>query len=112
MTRPRLAASIAALTAGVLLTGSVSGCSMLSKDKGASTTCSQFASMDSETGLLGSPNDDQTTTIKSMLSAHDKATNDSNVRVAYLKFIQYCNIYGGQSGSNEDKTIDNISGLD
>lgn len=62
---------------------------MLSKDKGASTTCSQFASMDSETGLLGSPNDDQTTTIKSMLSAHDKATNDSNVRVAYLKIIQY-----------------------
>lgn len=111
MTLARLTRPAAALIAGTLMIGGLSGCSMF-EDKGASTTCQQFAEMDDHTGLLGSPNDDQTSVIESMLNAHDKSIDDANVSIAYMKIIAYCNIYEGRSGSHENSTIDNISGLD
>lgn len=111
MTSTRLIRTAAAVTAGVLMTGFLGGCSML-QDKGSTTTCQQFAEMSDHTGLGISASDDQTDVIDSMLSAHDKSTDATNEMLAYTRIIAYCNIYEGQSGSNQDKTVDNIPGLD
>lgn len=101
MTCRRLTRCAVGLVGVLVLAGSVSSCSALSsEDKEKSTTCSQFAEMDAHTGLMGLPSDDQTDAITSMLEAHGKGTDDSNVKLAYLKIIQYFNIYEGQSGSH------------
>lgn len=95
-----------AVLTGLLLTSSLSGCS--SENKGASTSCSQFAEMGPHTGLMTQANDAQTKVIESMLKAHDKSTGAYNVTIATGQIVAYCNIYEGQSGSHQDEMVDNI----
>lgn len=78
---------------------------------GGKTTCEKFAAMNSQTGLLASPNDAQSSAIRRMLSDHNKSTDDLNVTLAYGQIIAYCNIYAGHSGGNQQQPIENIPGL-
>lgn len=75
------------------------------------TTCEKFATMNSQTGLLVTPNDAQSSAIRRMLGDHQKSASSINVELAYAQIIAYCNIYGGHSGTNQQQPIENIPGL-
>lgn len=107
MARPlftRIALTLAAVAA-VTATG---GCS---SSPGGETTCSTFAGMKSDTGLMSNASDEQQAVIRTMLRDHDRDTGVSNVSMAYLQIVAYCNIYGGRSGSNGNSPIEGIPGL-
>jgi SAM-dependent methyltransferase len=104
----RRASSFSLLTMSALLAMALSGCS---SGPGGETTCAKFASMDSRTGLLSSPNSEQTSVIKKMLDDHGKDTGAMNVSLAYMQIVAYCNIYDGVSSSNSTQSIDGIPGM-
>ncbi|WP_406832833.1 hypothetical protein ABEG17_08425 [Pedococcus sp. KACC 23699] len=95
-----------ALSVGVAL--GVAGCS---SGPGGETTCADFAAMSPDTGLMTKLSDKQTQVIDKMLSDHNRSASVSNEMLAQLQITQYCNIYGGKAGSNTDKAIENIGGL-
>ena len=74
-------------------------------------TCSQYASLAPDTGLEATVNEPQIAAIKIMLARHNREISDQNVTASSLQIIAYCNIYGGQSGTNQSKPIDGIPGL-
>lgn len=96
----------AAVSAVVAL--GVAGCS---RGPGGETTCSAFAAMAPDTGLMSNLSDQQTQVIQKMLGDHDKSTDATNMMLAQTQIIAYCNIYGGRAGSNADQPIQNIAGL-
>lgn len=100
--------SITAVTLSVGLALGVAGCS---SGPGGETTCADFAAMAPDTGLMSTLSDQQVKVIDKMLSDHERSTDVSNEMAAQLQITQYCNIYGGKSGSNADKAIENIQGL-
>ena len=62
--------------AAVALLGSCSSTS------GGKTTCSEFAAMSKDTGLMSSASDEQGAVIRSMLRDHDEDTGATNVSMA------------------------------
>ncbi len=104
MRRALLRALAVTVTVGQL--GAMSGCAAAKV-----ATCSEYAAMAADTGLLSDINDEQRAAIKTALRAHSKTTDEGNVMVAALQIVAYCNIYGGRAGSNATQPIDGIPGL-
>lgn len=90
------------------LTG-LTGCGAVGSS--STPTCSEYAQMDPNTGLMSQTNADQRSAIKDILSKHDKDTGELNIQMAATQIVAYCNIYGGQAGNNKDQPIDSIEGL-
>ena len=100
---------ITGIAAAVCLGSLVTGCGAGEGGDGGSTTCSEFAAMSKDNGLGSNFTDQQTATLKKMLDDEDLDT--SQVPLAGMQVIAYCNIYGGAAGSNPDAPISNIPGM-
>lgn len=74
-------------------------------------TCSEYAAMSSNTGLMSDLSDDQKSAIDNILVKHDRKSDASNEMIAATQIIAYCNIYGGVASSHKDDPIDSIPGL-
>lgn len=98
------AAQVVAVFAVVSLTGCSGG-------PGGTTTCREYAQMSPTTGLMSDLTADQTKVVRDMLDQNNRQSDVTSVSMATLQIIQYCNIYGGRSGSNRDQPISNIPGL-
>jgi hypothetical protein len=87
---------------------SLTGCS---GGPGGTTTCQQYAQMSPTTGLMSNLTADQTTVVRDMLDQHNRQSDLTNVSIAAIQIVAYCNIYSGNAGSNKDQPIANIPGL-
>ncbi len=101
-------ATLAAIA--VMSTTVISGCSAV-KAAMTTPTCSEYAAMAEDTGLMADLSTDQRAAIAGMLAKHDKDDSETNVGLAALQIVAYCNIYGGKAGSHESDPIDGIPGL-
>lgn len=91
----------------LVMCASLQGCS---SGPGGETTCSDYAALDSDSGLLSGPSDEQMKVLGNMLSDHDKMAGQESM--AHLSVIEYCNIYGGAAGNHQDEPIENIPGME
>lgn len=94
----------ATIVAGALMVLSFAACGA----SAPTTTCSEYAKMDPDTGLLTAINAEQTAVLRNLLAANDLVDDDQNVMKAHIKIIAYCNIYGGAAGGNKDQPISNV----
>ena len=97
-----------ALVVAVVAILSLTGCS---GGPGGTTTCQQYAQMSPTTGLMSDLTAGQTTIVRDMLDQHNRQSDLTNVSIAAMQIVAYCNIYGGNAGSNKDQPIANIPGL-
>lgn len=95
---------IGTIVAATLITVSLAGCGGTSAP---TTSCSEYAKMDPDTGLLTAVNADQEAVLKKLLVANDKRDDDQDVLAAHLSVIAYCNIYDGVAGGNSEQPISN-----
>lgn len=95
--------------AGVAFVFGVSGCSAVGL--AAVPTCSEYAGMSPDTGLMSALSDDQKSAINNILAKHDRKTDQGNQMIAATQVVAYCNIVSGVANSNADQPIDNIPGL-
>ncbi len=96
--RARLGAFITAIS---LVGGFASGCTSLS----AAPSCSEFAEMAPDTGLLTALNTEQEDAIQAALKSEGFETGAYNEAIAQTKIIAYCNIYAGSAGNNGSDLI-------
>ncbi len=74
-------------------------------------TCSEYAAMSPDTGLMSNLSDAQGKAITNILSKHNRKDNETNRMIAATQIVAYCNIYGGKAGDHADDPIDGIPGL-
>ena len=98
--------SIGALFTVLAFGGVLVSCSSSSAGQ---TTCGQYAEMSGDTGLMGNLTSEQEDVLTDMLRENDRDT--SQVQLAALQVVAYCNITGGVAGANADRPIENIPGL-
>ena len=77
--------------------------------KAGDTTCSEFASMGSSTGLGADLTAEQQQTLTDMLE--EQHAVEGQEMVATVQVMSYCNIVDGQAQANADQPISNIPGL-
>lgn len=91
------------------LTSFIAGCSSVGLAK--VPTCSEYASLSPNTGLMSDLTDDQESALKNMLTKHDRKSSAENVTIAALQVTAYCNIVSGVANDHKDDGIDGIPGL-
>lgn len=67
--------------------------------------------MSTDTGLFSGPTAEQQNVIRSMLRSGNRDDGATNVSIAFLQIVAYCNIFGGVASSNPDEPISGIPGM-
>lgn len=81
---------------------SITGCSATTIP-----TCSEYAAMADDTGLMSSTSDEQVDALQAALDEEGYETGAYNVSIAATEVVAYCNIYDGVANSNQDQPINN-----
>lgn len=89
-----------AMSAAALMVLTAAGCS-----SSPTPTCQEFAAMGPDTGILVQFNAEQEKAVVDALKETGYDDSLSNQMIARSEVIAYCNIYGGQSGNNQDSPI-------
>lgn len=70
-------------------------------------TCSEYAQMAPDTGLLKPLNGDQQAALKDALRETGYDDSAYNVAIGSSEVLAYCNIYDGVANQNQDQPITN-----
>ena len=98
---PRKAKAVAAV-ATLMLALPLTACS-----SGSIPTCSEFAQMAPDTGLMSDFNSQQEKAVRAALSSGGYETGGINYAIGRTAILAYCNIYGGVANANKDSPISN-----
>lgn len=101
MSYPRLhLRKVTLLATAIILVAPLSACSAQ-----ATPTCSEYAEMASDTGLLSTRSSDQTDALKDALDKEGYDDGLSNQLIGHTDVLAYCNIYDGVANQNQDQPI-------